>query len=67
MTELQIGGMSCEHCVRAVEGALKAVPGVQEAQVSLSEGRARVTGQADPAALIAAVKEEGYQAQVWQP
>lgn len=67
MTELQIGGMSCEHCVRAVEGALKAVPGVQEAQVSLSEGRARVMGQADPAALIAAVKEEGYQAQVWQP
>lgn len=63
-TELQITGMSCGHCVKAVEGALKAVPGVQDVRVTLEDGRASVQGEADERALVAAVVEEGYAAQV---
>ena len=65
-TELNITGMSCGHCVKAVEGALKAVPGVEGVRVSLESGRATVEGQAEGAALVAAVAEEGYGAQVAQ-
>jgi copper chaperone len=61
--QLTITGMTCDHCVNAVTGALQGVPGVKEAKVSLDEKSAVVTGDAvDPAALVAAVEEEGYEA-----
>ena len=65
-TELTISGMTCGHCQSAVTKALKSVPGVQDAQVDLAHGSATVQGQADPQALLAAVTEEGYGAQVRQ-
>lgn len=64
MTTLNITGMTCGHCVKAVEKALSAVPGVQKVAVSLEEGKATVEGSADTQAMIAAVAEEGYSAQV---
>lgn len=63
-TELKVTGMSCGHCVKAVEKALGALPGVEAVQVSLEEGKATVQGNADTQAMIAAVKEEGYGAEV---
>jgi copper chaperone len=62
MTELNITGMTCGHCVAAVKKALEAVDGVAHAEVELSSGRARVEGNAQPEALIQAVVREGYQA-----
>ncbi|BAP89031.1 heavy metal transport/detoxification protein [Burkholderiales bacterium GJ-E10] len=47
-TKLKITGMTCEHCVRAVTKALKKVPGVEKADVTLTPGDAVVHGQADP-------------------
>ncbi len=65
MTKLKIDGMSCEHCVRAVSGALEGVPGVETVvEVSLEKGEARVKGSADAASLIAAIEQEGYSAEV---
>ena len=61
--ELSIEGMHCASCVGRVERALAGVPGVTQAQVNLATERARVTGQADPAALIAAVETTGFTAQ----
>ena len=61
---LKITGMTCGHCVRAVTGALKGVPGVKAAEVDLRAGAATVEGAPDPAALLAAVAEEGYKAEV---
>ena len=67
MTTLKIDGMSCEHCVRAVSGALEGVPGVETVlEVSLDRGEALLEGNAETAALIAAVEEEGYRAEVVQ-
>jgi copper chaperone len=61
-TTLQVGGMTCEHCVRAVTKTLQAVPGVDNVSVSLASGRALVEGAADPQALVHAIKREGYEA-----
>lgn len=58
--ELNITGMSCGHCEKAVQNALKGVSGVENAEVNLSAGTATVEGTADVQALIAAVTEEGY-------
>lgn len=62
--KLKITGMTCEHCVRATTKALEGVPGVESTEVTLDPGGAVVYGQADIEALIAAVKEEGYEAEV---
>jgi len=63
MTTLKIEGMSCQHCVKAVEQALAGVNGVERVvDVDLDAGEARVEGNADTASLIAAVEDEGYTA-----
>jgi len=57
-----IEGMSCGHCVKRVEAALKEVPGVKAVTVDLGKKRATVEGDAlDDAALTGAVTEAGYQ------
>ena len=63
MTRLDIRGMSCTHCKKAVEDALAAVEGVRHVQVDLDAGRADVEG-GDPDRLVAAVHDEGYEAAV---
>ena len=63
-TELKVDGMTCGHCVKAVEKALKGVAGVHDVQVDLDAGKATVHGDADTGAMISAVAEEGYAAQV---
>jgi copper ion binding protein len=62
--ELSVEGMTCASCVGRVERALAAVPGVAEASVNLATEWAVVRARAglDPAALIAAVEDAGYDA-----
>ncbi|WP_037340877.1 CopZ family metallochaperone [Salinisphaera hydrothermalis] len=63
MTELKIEGMSCQHCVAAVNEALAEVNGVERVvDVDLNSGIAKIEGDADTEALLAAVREEGYEA-----
>jgi copper chaperone CopZ len=63
MIKLQISGMSCGHCVKAVTDALAAVPGVSRIRsVELDSGLAVVEGDPDPQNLIAAVRLAGYEA-----
>mgnify|MGYP002629544179 CR=1 FL=1 len=65
VTALNVTGMSCGHCVKGVSAALAAVAGVTRVvDVNLARGEAIVEGTATPAALIAAVVEDGYQATV---
>jgi len=61
---LLLDGLSCAACVLKVQKALQAVPGVNNAQVNLAERTALVFGQAQPAALIDAVVEAGYGAEL---
>jgi len=63
---LQVGGMSCASCVRRVEKALQAVPGVQAASVNLATEKASVKALPNvaAAALTAALAKAGYPASV---
>jgi copper ion binding protein len=62
-TTLNIEGMSCEHCVKHVTAALKAINGVKSAKVSLKDKKA-VVDHKDSVTLDsmkAAVVEAGYE------
>ena len=59
--KLKIDGMSCGHCVSAVDKALKGVDGVQVEQVAVGSA----TVSYDPATtstekITKAIEEEGY-------
>jgi copper chaperone len=60
---LKVEGMSCQHCVRAVQGAVGALAGVDTVEVSLE--KKLVTVAFDPSrvtiqAIKAAIEEQGY-------
>lgn len=58
-----IDGMHCPACSARVTKALKALPGVREAEVSLETRQAKVTyipGQITPELLQQAVADAGY-------
>ena len=56
-----IGGMHCEHCVKAVNDALKALPGITSVTVSLEDNVATVSGpDPDDAAIKAAIEDTGF-------
>lgn len=58
---MKIEGMMCAHCSGRVKSALEKVDGVSEAVVSHENGTALVRGEKlDPAALKAAVEDQGY-------
>ena len=56
-----VAGMTCEHCVRSVTEEVCDVPGVTAVEVDLAAGRMTVQGDADEAAVRAAVAEAGYE------
>ncbi len=62
--EIGVAGMHCASCVRRVEGALGAVPGVRSATVNLATERATVEAAPwlDPTVLDAAVASTGFTA-----
>ena len=56
-----VAGMTCDHCVRSVTEEVSEVPGVTAVEVDLAGGLVTVQGDADDAAVRAAVAEAGYQ------
>ena len=63
VTTFEVKGMTCGGCVNSVTKALKAVRGVQAADVSLEKQQAVVTfaeGEASVADLKQAVEDAGY-------
>lgn len=58
-----VDGMTCDHCVRAVTGEVKQIPGVADVAVDLASGTVTVTSDTDldTAAVQAAVEEAGYE------
>jgi len=61
--DLPILNMTCASCVGRVEKAIRAVPGVSEANVNLAAERAQVSLNADgsPGAVAAAIRAAGYE------
>jgi copper chaperone len=58
-----VQGMSCGGCEGSDRRVLKAVPGVQDVDVTLQPGRAQVSfdpARTDVAALRSAIEDAGY-------
>ena len=65
-TEIKIGGMSCQGCVKNIGGVLAALPGVASAEVSLEQNAAQVSfdpQQISRGELLAAIEDAGFDAE----
>jgi copper chaperone len=64
--QLSVSGMTCGNCVKHVDHAIRAIPGVEDVQVDLTSGKVSIKGEfpqgVEP--IIAAIVEEGYSAAV---
>jgi copper chaperone len=60
-TTYSVVGMTCDHCVNTVTNEVVKVDGVVDVNVDVANGKLEVTGDADEAAVRAAVAEAGYQ------
>ncbi|MDU8923763.1 ZntA protein [Pasteurellaceae bacterium LIM206] len=58
--ELELAGLSCEHCINSTKKALASVANVEATDVTKTH--AKIYGAADPAAAIKAVVDAGYEA-----
>lgn len=65
ITELELDGLSCGHCVKRVKESLEQRADVEQADVTLTH--AQITGSADAAALIDTIKQAGYGASISHP
>ncbi len=68
--ELMVEGASCAGCIKKIEGALLATPGVSDARLNLSTRRLRVAwtpGALAPEALTEALTRLGYRASPFDP
>ncbi|TNF20671.1 MAG: copper chaperone [Rhodobacteraceae bacterium] len=64
-TKLRSDELSCPSCVPKIEGALLALPGVENAEVKFGSGRIEVEhdpARTDVAALVSAIAKTGYAA-----
>lgn len=59
---LKVSGMSCGHCVRAVEQALKQVDGATVESVQVGQAKVVLDDAVPVGALIDAVSDAGYEA-----
>ena len=62
-TTYSVSGMTCGHCVSAVDAEVSALADVTDVQVDLETGSVTVTSSTpiDEDAVRAAVEEAGYQ------
>jgi copper ion binding protein len=62
-TTVTVQGMTCGHCVAAVEQEVGRIPGVTGVEVDLATGAVVIASEApvDAGAIAAAVDEAGYE------
>ncbi|QXH50905.1 cation transporter [Pseudomonas fakonensis] len=64
MQVFNVQGMTCGHCVKAVTRALQEQDATAQVEVDLAGRQVRVNSELDAGQLLAAIREEGYEAQV---
>jgi copper chaperone len=60
MTEFEVQGMSCQHCVGAVTRAIQEVDPSAQVRVDLERGKVAVESSQSADALKEAIDEAGY-------
>ena len=60
--QLKLAHVSCASCVKTIESALKAIDGVQLAQVNFANRTVQVEGTVLPEEAILAIHQAGYEA-----
>ncbi|MBF0664999.1 MAG: cadmium-translocating P-type ATPase [Brevundimonas sp.] len=68
--DLLVRGARCAGCIAKIERAVAALPGVASARLNLSLGKLAVGftgGDGDPAAVIRALEDLGYEATLFEP
>lgn len=58
--KLIVEGMTCDHCVRAIARAIKALDAGAGVHVDLAGGTVAIDGNVDAASATAAIEEAGY-------
>ena len=56
-----VQGMTCGHCERAVQTAIKTLDPQAEVRIDRSQNKVEVTTEKPREAIAAAISEEGYQ------
>lgn len=60
---LKVAGMTCGHCVKAVEQALSEVPGAKVESVQVGRAKVATDDNVPVGVLIDAVSDAGYEAE----
>lgn len=60
MVTLNVTGMTCDGCVRAVERIIKAQDPQANVTINLGSGRVEAATSAAPAALVEAIEAAGF-------
>jgi copper chaperone len=61
MIQINVAGMSCQHCVNSVTAALTAVDPLAKVSVDLPAGTVRVDSTAPASSLTDAITDAGYE------
>ncbi len=63
LTNITVTGMTCGHCVGAVESEVSQIEGVRDVDIDLDSGAVVITsdGPLDLSVVAAAVDEAGYE------
>lgn len=56
----RVPDITCEHCTQTIEGAVRAVRGVDAVKVDLDSKLVEIEGTAAPDDVSDAIKEAGY-------
>jgi copper chaperone len=60
-TTIRIKGMSCGHCVKAVEGALRKLAEVKDVKVTVGEAVITTDAPLDETRIRIAIQDEGFE------
>lgn len=60
---LEVPDMTCQHCVRSIEGALNGVKGIKQAEITLKDKTVKVLSEekVDRERIIKAINSAGYE------
>lgn len=58
--ELHVEGMTCDGCANAVRRSVAKVAPAATVSVELASGKVAIKGDADRAAVVAAIERAGY-------